>query len=112
MSPTAAETYFATFYPQKQYRPESFADFYTQRFGRRRYAIPTIVLIAVGLTAATWVTTTALGWAQLRSPVAGALNEVSAAALTGGYLWVVADLIARWRFRDLSQSICGGRHGV
>jgi hypothetical protein len=104
ISASAAKRYFKTFYPAISDQTPSFAKFYSDRFGRRRYVIPTLTLVATGVMAATWTTASILVWTGLRAESAGVLDRVSAAALSGAYLWVVADLIARWRFRDLSPA--------
>lgn len=104
LSASAAARYFRTFYPELSNGSSSFAKFYADRFGRRRYVLPTMMLLATGVTAATWTTASILVWTELRPAAAGVLDPPSTAALSGAYLWVVADLMARWRFRDLSPA--------
>ena len=107
ISASAADRYFRTFYSEigKAARAApTFARFYSNRFGRQRYVIPTVVMLATGITSATWTTASILVWTGLRPAVTGVLDRTSAAALSGAYLWVIADLIARWKSRDLSPS--------
>ena len=105
MSAPAIETYFETFHPKVSNKtPASFSRFYAERFGRRHYVIPLVVLTLAGVTAIVWLVSTMLVWTGLRQPTSGTLDHISAAALSGAYLWVAADLIERWRFRDLSPA--------
>ena len=80
----------------------------TRTFVRNKSRIALGVVVAAaavtGGLAAVWVTTSVLVWTGLRAPVSGALTATSAAAVSGAYLWVVADLIGRWRYRDLSPA--------
>jgi hypothetical protein len=51
-----------------------------------------------------WVIASVLVWTHLHDETPGILDSTAAAALSGAYVWVVADILSRWRFRDLSPA--------
>lgn len=102
LPPSSVTLYFKTFYPGLSGVTPDFRTFYEKRFGRRWYIVPTLMLAVTGWIACTWTVASVLVWTHVRNPAAGMLTGVSVAALTGGYLWVVADLVTRWRYRDMS----------
>jgi hypothetical protein len=104
LTDSAIARYLRTFYNQKPADPrQTFTDLYVRRFGPRRYATALIVLTVIGATVTVWVTASILAWTGLRpANTAGLLDRVSVAALAGAYVWVVGELITRWRFRDIS----------
>jgi hypothetical protein len=94
--------YFDLFHPTAVDR--NFEKFYEKRFGRRWYVVPTLVLLALTATAGLWVTRSALVLVHLQAATAGTLPATATLALAGAYMWVLGDLTARWRFRDLSPA--------
>ena len=96
---SAAALYFKTF--QHLRRQTTFQKYYNQRFGRWRYAFPLVFLAAVSGTALLWGVTSILAWVGLREVATGLLGPTPVAALSGAYAWTVADLLTRWRYRDL-----------
>ena len=69
-----------------------FADFYTRWYGRRHYALPAIVFVAVLASLAVYLAGSA------------ALDTPTSAAIAGAYLWVTSDFIARARRLDFAPS--------
>jgi hypothetical protein len=103
LSPSSRKLYFDTFCPGIK-GPLKFENYYDSRFGRRHYLLPALFLILVSGTAAVWSVASVLVWTKLTLDTAGILDATSVAALSGAYVWVVADLLTRWGFRDLSPA--------
>jgi len=104
LSPSSRKLYFDTFWPGLKGKAPSFEQYYDGRFGRRHYILPASFLVVVGGTAALWTVASVLVWTHLRGDTSGILDATSAAALSGAYVWVVADLVTRWRFRDMAPA--------
>lgn len=104
LSSSSKRLYFETFFVGLEHKPPKFEDYYDRRFGRIQYVLPVLFLLMVGGTAALWTVRSILVWTKLRPETLGILDATSVAALSGGYVWVVADLVSRWRFRDLLPS--------
>ena len=82
---------------------QAFRDIYTQRFGIRTFYLA-ILLYAISLALAAWVATcsalgTEVGW------FAPKMESRGVYALAGAYLWVMWDLITRFRQRDIVPSV-------
>jgi hypothetical protein len=103
LSSSSRKLYFKAFCPGLKGTP-TFEDYYDSRFGRRRYVVPSIFLLVVSVTAAVWTVASVLVWMHLAADPVGILDPTSAAALSGAFVWVVADLLTRWGFRDLSPA--------
>jgi hypothetical protein len=103
LSQSSRKLYFKTFCPGLKTAP-TFENYYDSRFGRRHYLLPGAFLIAVSATAAIWAVASVLVWTHLAADAPGILDATSVAALSGAFVWVVADLLTRWGFRDLSPS--------
>ncbi|MFL6248402.1 MAG: hypothetical protein ACJ74H_20430 [Thermoanaerobaculia bacterium] len=106
LSTSAVKRYLETFYHLRDNDPRgTFTSLYVHRFGRRRYAMAIAMLGAAGATAAVWMTASVLTWTGLHpASIPGLLDPVSVAALAGAYIWVVGEIITRWRFRDISPA--------
>lgn len=103
LSESSRKLYFKTFCPGLTPAPK-FENYYDSRFGRRHYLLPTVFLVAVTGTGAIWGIASVLVWTHVTSDAPGILDATSVAALSGAFVWVVADLLTRWSFRDLSPS--------
>ena len=103
LSTASVDLYFDTFH-QSLARPKDFATFYRGRFGRRNYLVPTLVVVATGWVVLTWIVASLLVDVGIRQPTTGLLPTTAVLALAGAYLWVVIDLMTRWRFRDLGPT--------
>jgi hypothetical protein len=103
LSPSSRKLYFETFFRDLK-GPAKFEHYYDSRFGRRRYLLPSAFLVAVAGTGAVWTVASVLAWTHVTEDVPGLLEATSVAALAGAFVWVVADLLTRWGFRDLSPS--------
>ena len=103
LSAESVKLYFDTFHPGLGQTP-AFVQFYNARFGRRWYILPILMLTTTGgIVAACCVNSVfvALKW-RTASPASVPL--VAVMALTGSYMWVIGDLLTRWRFRDVSPT--------
>lgn len=76
---------------------------YDERFGARTFLLPIVVYIAM-LALAVLALMTVIGAKLPGGPVVALLDPIAAYALAGAYLWVVYDLIARYRQRNLVPS--------
>lgn len=111
--PQAIKEYFDHFYRAELPKllrdgdlERALEDLYDQRFGRRTYILP-FVIFAIALATlvgviATQIITGPLHWSGVTVETTGLY------ALAGGYLWVVYDIIARYRHRDLVPSALYG----
>src|SRR5205809_627371 len=99
--------YFTQFYQAEASQPsndptKAFADLYTQRFGPRTFLLA-VVLYAVSLALVVWtVTFSALTIDFFSVPK---LEIRGVYALAGAYLWVIWDLVTRFRQRDIVPSV-------
>jgi hypothetical protein len=111
--PRAIKLYFEHFYRAELPRLEKERDLeralerlYNQRFGRRTYVLP-----IVSYFAALAILVGAVAYGVIVGPIQWAeasLDKMGLYALAGGYLWVVFDIIARYRQRDLVPSALYG----
>jgi hypothetical protein len=83
---------------------ESLRRMYLRRFGWRRYAGPLVVLGLVAIGMLLLVSRTLHGALGYQALTVATLPPIAVAALAGAYVWVVADLIDRWRSRDLTPA--------
>jgi hypothetical protein len=77
---------------------------YDRRFGLRSFILPVIVYLptlALAVTAIVYLAMQPVFGVAFPSNV---LNPLVGYALAGAYLWVVSDLLARWRQRDIGPS--------
>jgi hypothetical protein len=103
LSPSSVDVYFKTFHKGLK-GSRDFLTFYNSRFGRYRYLVPTLVLVVEGWVILTWVATSILVGTGLRGATVGLLPVTAVFAFAGAYVWVVFDLITKWRFRDLAAA--------
>ena len=109
-STDARHKYFAMFHRtmsiDKKDAFDKFDEFYIQWYGRKRYTPAATLLLFVGLVSSYVGISSAMCWngsvAKDQSPVL--LPPLALYALSGGYLWVVNDLISRSRKLDLAPS--------
>src|SRR4051812_8801162 len=101
-SAESVEAYFDLFHQGSKHR--NFVRFYNARFGRWWYVVPTILLVATSATCILWSIRTVLVWVHMRDAAIGVLPDIAVLAFAGAYVWMLADLITRWRFRDLSPA--------
>jgi hypothetical protein len=104
----AVRAYFDQFYHADAARlnvaPRKYlSDIYDRRFGFRTFLLPGLVY-AVMLALAVLALATAVGEKLPGTPTVALVPPVAAYALAGAYLWVVYDLIARYRLRNLVPS--------
>jgi hypothetical protein len=95
--------YFELFHPAREIgaeqRRSEFESSYDQRYGFRRYLFPILALALVAWVATRWGSQSVVAWIdQAEAP----LPALAVGALAGAYVWVLADLLDRWRHRDLS----------
>ena len=76
---------------------------YDHRFGIRSFVLPLIVYVTA-LALAILLIATVVGDNMPGKPTPALLGVVAAYGLAGAYLWVVSDLIARYRQRNLVPS--------
>jgi hypothetical protein len=105
LSEEGCKSYFQTFPPSREYDTtnpiRAFETHYDKRFGRRHYALPIIALLFTSLVAVAWSCDTILGNLGVVPARVGVLPPVALSALAGAYVAVLADIITRWRTRDL-----------
>lgn len=78
-------------------------DIYDRRFGARTFMLPGIVYaVMLGLSVLTLMSV--VGAKLPGKPTVALVEPVAASALAGAYLWVVYDLVARYRQRNLVPS--------
>lgn len=104
----AITAYFKQFYhaaaPRLNLRPcENLSDIYDRRFGIRTFVLPGLCYAAM-LALAVFVLAASIGENLPGKPTVAIVPHVAAYALAGAYLWVVYDLIARYRLRNLIPS--------
>jgi hypothetical protein len=104
----AVRAYFNQFYHAKaetlNKNPlKELSRIYDQRFGMRSFILPLIVYIAA-LALAIVMIATVVGEHMPTKPTTALLSVVAAYGLAGAYLWVVSDLIGRYRQRNLVPS--------
>lgn len=100
--------YFEQFYHAKAAElkldpRKSLSDIYNGRFGFRTFLLPGLVYAAM-LGLAVLALATFVGTKLPGKPTVSLVDPVAAFALAGAYLWVVYDLIARYRQRNLVPS--------
>jgi hypothetical protein len=100
LSDNAIQLFFERFFANTPPEQRNLPAFYDARFGRWRYAWPLVLLGLVTIIPLDWTIETALV-ATGRGDVAARLPAPAAAAIAGAYVWVSADLLWRWQFRDL-----------
>jgi hypothetical protein len=104
----SARLYFERFEPANAAKlagnPErKLHELYDSRFGRRTYRWPIAAYVPALLLAI--VVIAAAAGAQLPGkPIVALIDPLAAYALAGAYLWVVSDLISRYRQRNLVPS--------
>ncbi|HZX70459.1 MAG TPA: hypothetical protein VFE77_06530 [Rhodanobacter sp.] len=109
-SADARHKYFAMFHRTKRIDKEDafnrFDEFYIQWYGRKRYIAAATLLLLVGFVSSYVGISSAMylngSVAKDQSPML--LPPLALYALSGGYLWVVNDLIRRSRKLDLAPS--------
>ena len=102
----AARLYFKQFYAAEVEKlgpnyAVQLARIYDQRFGLRAFLMPLTIYLVALATTITIVLATAFSTLKLATIPSAVLPAVSAYALAGAYLWIVSDLIQRYRQRDL-----------
>jgi hypothetical protein len=100
LSDDAIRRFFDTFFANTPPTERNLPTFYDARFGRGRYAWPLFLLGLVTVIPIDWTIETALAGTG-RTDVVSRLPAPAAAAIAGAYVWVSADLLWRWQFRDL-----------
>lgn len=100
LPPDAAALYFEQFFADMPRNERSLPRFYEARFGRRRYAMPILLLVLSTIIPLDWAIESALAWSG-RPGAAVRLPPQAVAAVSGAYTWVATDLLLRWQFRDL-----------
>jgi hypothetical protein len=100
--------YFDQFYhadaPRLNVQPRKhLSDIYNRRFGFRTFMLPGLLYAAM-LALALLALATAVGAKLPGKPTVALVPPVAAYALAGAYLWVVYDLIARYRQHNLVPS--------
>jgi len=102
----AAHLYFKQFYQAEvdhlgPHYAKQLAHIYDQRFGVRAFSMPlAIYVVAIAMTVA-MVLATAFSAMMIVTVPSAIVPATSAYALAGAYLWIVSDLIQRYRQRDL-----------
>lgn len=101
----ALNLYFQLFFHAKQAiaggQSDAFERQYDRRFGYRRYAAPILILVLVAGVALHLACESVVAWLE-GGETAGPLPAIAVGALAGGYVWVLSDLLDRWRHRDLA----------
>ena len=100
LPPPAAALYFEQFFADMPRKERSLPRFYDARFGRRRYAVPIVLLVLTTIIPIDWAIESALAWSG-RAGATVRLPPQAVAAIAGAYTWVATDLLWRWQFRDL-----------
>jgi len=106
----AAKTYFNQFYPAEsdKLRPHYASELeklYDQRFGVVVFLWPLgLYVTALAVTVLVMVAT-GLSTLNIETIPGAVVQPTAAAALAGAYLWVVSDLIQRYRQRDLVPGV-------
>jgi hypothetical protein len=109
LSADARYAYFRMFIQSKE-RPtreeafKKFEEMYTHWYGRRFFAVPGILLLVVGGSAAAIEVMTALQLVNFSTDPLFVLPTPAVAAVSGAYLWVVNDHISRARRLDFAPS--------
>ena len=105
MSVKALQLYYAQFYPSLPL-PTNPTDFFrrdfNRRYGRRLYLPPLLLLGAASTAGLIALGGTLLVMAGIAPKGALRLDPISFAALGGGFTWVVADQLGRFRTRDFT----------
>src|ERR1700742_1125964 len=104
----AAKHYFDQFYhavaaEMRRAPRRELEQLYDRRFGKRNLALP-IAIYALALVLGVIVVATAARAQLPDKPVGALVTPIAAYALAGAYLWVVSDLISRYRQRNLVPS--------
>ena len=106
----AAKTYFDQFYfaESGNFAPEyatQLARMYDQRFGAIVFLMPLGLYFAALAVTVTVLVATALSTLKIETIPSAVVENTAAAALAGAYLWIVSDLIQRYRQRDLVPGV-------
>jgi hypothetical protein len=81
-----------------------FDKFYTKKFGRRRFVVPTVIMfVVIVILSSIEVEFFIKGENFVWKPTLS-INGVAAAALAGAYMWVIGDFISRARRLDFSPA--------
>ena len=87
--------------------PENFTTAFARDFGRwygrRYYIIPVVLLLLLTGFCARWGTLAVYGWIDGTRSI-DSMSGLAAAALTGGFMWVISDEIDRLRRHDFTTS--------
>ncbi|HEX4824719.1 MAG TPA: hypothetical protein VFV19_10415 [Candidatus Polarisedimenticolaceae bacterium] len=107
LSNEAIALYFETYYPAEvpdvRDGRERIARFFDEQFSRRRYYLPLLLLAAMSAFVVYWSMSNLSE--SLRHDVAPSEKIMLAVlALAGAYMWVVSELITRWRAHDMAPS--------
>jgi hypothetical protein len=105
LSDDAVRLYFRQFFPTIDVPADDVTAFfeahYDERYGRRHYVLPFVILTALAGSLITLSVRVAAGW-PLAEGVPRDFRAVVVAAVAGAYSWVVVDMIGRCRRRELS----------
>lgn len=105
MSVKALKLYYSQFYPSLPLPPdltEFFRRDFNRRYGKFLYLPPLLLLGGASAAGLTAIGGTLLVMAGIAPKDALRLDPISFAALGGGFTWVVADQLSRFRTRDFT----------
>lgn len=106
--PDVVRLYFQQFFRldigDEQRAAAAFESSFSRRFGRRHFALPLVFLLAISAVEIFLTADTVAGWLQLTSRLQLRLPPIAVAAIAGGYMWVLGDLIGRNNRADISPT--------
>ncbi len=83
---------------------EKFKAYYGTQFGRHRFFLPLLLLLALAALGLELIASSVLAWIQTGNTEAGVLPLAVVLALLGGFTWVIYDLISRAAREEISPS--------
>jgi hypothetical protein len=108
LSENGIRLYFKQFYPDYTVATKdltkAFNDHYALRYGKLHYVPPTILLAATGILLLSLTLHTVFSWLNHAKESVLIIPWVAVSAISGAYMWVVTDLVARCRRRSLAPS--------
>src|SRR5579863_4526093 len=108
MTDGTLELYYNRFYPSRKIdakeRVRIFRRDFGRAYGRRKYAIPLLLLAFLSGWGLWGAAGTIKVWVNVASPGATyAIDEIAVGALLGGLTWVISDQLGRVRIRDFTS---------
>ena len=105
LSEEAVRLYFRQFFPTVAVPPDGvtafFARHYNERYGRRYYVVPFVILSLLAVTVLVGCVRLMEDWIWATG-IPDDFRAVAVAAVAGAYSWVVIDVIGRSRRRELA----------